>query len=112
MFEAIKVIIRYKKILSLDLQREILSLLVIFLNFQEVNIKYLAYEASTRALVLPGSEDAFKDQMREILNALEDLDPSIRRRALDLAYLMANKNNVNEIIEELLKYTETTDASM
>jgi hypothetical protein len=64
LFEAIKVIIRYKKILSLDLQREILSLLVIFLNFQEVNIKYLAYEASTRALVLPGSEDAFKDQMR------------------------------------------------
>lgn len=50
--------------------------------------------------------------MRQILNALEDLDPSIRRRALDLAYLMANKNNVNEIIEELLKYTETTDANM
>ena len=31
---------------------------------------------------------------------------------MDLAYLMANKNNVNEIIEELLKYTETTDANI
>lgn len=84
------VIIRYKKILSLDFQRQVLSLLVIFLDFDEVNIKYLSFDSSTNALVLPGSEDAFKDQMPIILKGLEDLDPSIRRRSLDLLYLMCN----------------------
>ena len=57
-------------------------------------------------------EETWRHRPRYLGNALEDLDPSIRRRALDLAYLMANKNNVNEIIEELLKYTETTDANI
>ncbi len=28
--------------------------------FQDVNVKYLAFDSSTHALVLPGSEDAFK----------------------------------------------------
>lgn len=69
-------------------------------------------DASTNALVLPGSEDAFKDQMQVILRALEDLDPSINKRALDLLYLMANQNNIHEIIEELLKYTEKTDNNL
>lgn len=82
---------------------------MIFLDFQEVNLKYLAFDSSTNALVLPGSEDALKDQMKIILKALEDLDPSIRRRALDLMYLMSNQNNIHIIIDELLKYTEKVD---
>ncbi len=109
LFEAINVIIRYKRVIMLSLQRQILSLLVIFLEFNEINVKYLALEALTNVLVLPGSEEALKAQMEKILKALDDLDPSIRRRALDLLYLMCNNNNVHEIIEELLKYTEKTD---
>ena len=34
---------------------------------------------------------------------------SIRRRALDLLYLLCNSNNVGNIIEELLNYSEKTD---
>ena len=109
LFEAINVIIRYKRVISLSLQRQILSLLVIFLDFNEINVKYLAFDSLTNVLVLPGSEEALKAQTDKILNALDNLDPSIRKRALDLLYLMCNNNNVHEIIEELLKYTEKTD---
>lgn len=90
LFEAMKVIIHYKRLIDINLQNQILSLIVIFLDFQEVNIKYLAFEASTNALVLPGSEDAFKGQMNVVLGGLDDLDPSINKRALDLLYLMGN----------------------
>lgn len=50
--------------------------------------------------------------MRTILSALENIDPSIRRRALDLLYLMCNSNNVGEIISELLKHTESQDINI
>lgn len=47
--------------------------------------------------------------MQVVLKGLDDLDPSINKRSLDLLYLMCNQNNIHEIIEELLKYTEKTD---
>lgn len=78
----------------------------------DVNIKYLAFDASTHALVLPGSEDAFKGQMSVVLGGLDDLDPSINKRSLDLLYLMGNQNNIHEVIEELLKYTDKVDANL
>lgn len=109
LFEAINVIIRYKRVIDLDLQYQVLSLVVMFLDDEESNVKYLALDAMTNVLVLPGSEDALKEQLNKILAALNDLDVSIRRRALDLLYLMCNNNNVGNIIEELLNYSENTD---
>ena len=109
LFESINVIIRYKRVIDLDLQYQVLSLVVMFLEDEESNVKYLALDAMTSVLVLPGSEDALKEQLDKILAALNDLDVSIRRRALDLLYLMCNNNNVGNIIEELLNYSEDTD---
>ena len=109
LFEAVQVIIRYKAVIDLDLQYQLLSLVVMFLEVQDVNVKYLALDSMTMVLVLPGSEDAMKEQFTKILEALKDIDMSSRRRALYLLYLMCNGNNVGEIIEELLNYSETTD---
>jgi AP-2 complex subunit alpha len=75
----------------------------------EPNIRYLALEAMTRVLVLPGADEALNDQLKNIIASLKDRDMSIRRRALDLLYLMCNYNNVGKIVEEMLNYTEETD---
>lgn len=110
LFEAIQVVIRYKSVIELDLQYQVLSIVVLFLTtVNEANIRYLALDSMTHILVLPGAEDAMNEQLKNILKSLEDLDMSIRRRALDLLYLMCNSNNVGEVIEELLQYNEKTD---
>ena len=110
LFEASQGVIRYKAVIELDLQYQVLSIVVLFLTtVNDSNIRYLALDSMTHILVLPGAEDAMNEQLKQILKALEDLDMSIRRRALDLLYLMCNSNNVGEVIEELLQYNEKTD---
>lgn len=44
------------------------------------------------------------DHLRKILVNLDHPDISIRKRALDLLYLICNPNNVSEIVEQLLGY--------
>lgn len=112
LFEAVNVIIRYKTVIDLDLQFQILSLVVVFLDAQDPNVKYLTLDTMTSILVLPGSGDVMKEQFKKILESLDDIDTSMRRRGLDLLYLMCNSNNVGEIIEELLNYSEKTDMSI
>jgi AP-2 complex subunit alpha len=106
------VIIRYKAVVELDLQYQLLNYAVMFLEVDDPNVRYLTLDSMTAVLVLPRSGDALKDQFPRILAALGDVDTSVRRRALDLLYLMCNGNNVGEIIEELLNYSERTDASL
>lgn len=112
LFEAVNVIIRYKSVIDLDLQFQVLSLVVVFLDVQDPNVKYLTLDSMTSILVLPGSGDVMKEQFKKILESLDDIDTSMRRRVLDLLYLMCNTNNVGEIIEELLNYSEKTDMSI
>lgn len=112
LFEAVNVIIRYKTVIELDLQFQVLSLVVVFLDVQDPNVKYLTLDSMTSILVLPGSGDVMKEQFKKILESLEDIDTSMRRRVLDLLYLMCNSNNVGEIIEEMLNYSEKTDMSI
>lgn len=47
------------------------------------------------------------DHLKKILVNLDHPDISIRKRALDLLYLICNRNNVSQIVEQLLGYLET-----
>ena len=66
-------------------------------------------ESMTRILVLPEADEALSEQLRAIIESLSDKDVSIRRRSLDLLYLMCNYNNVGKIVEEMLNFSEETD---
>lgn len=46
------------------------------------------------------------DHLKKILVNLDHPDVSIRKRALDLLYLICNRSNVSQIVEELLGYLE------
>ena len=43
---------------------------------------------------------------QSIINSLQDTDISIRRRSLDLLFAMCSRNNVREIVAELLDYLQ------
>ena len=45
-----------------------------------------------------------------VINSLQDTDISIRRRSLDLLFAMCSKNNVREIVAELLDYLQASPA--
>lgn len=112
LFEAIQVIVKYRAVIELDLQHQVLAHIFLFLEVPEPNIKYLTFEAMTSVLVLPGSDDLMRDHTARVIEALSDLDLSMRRRALDLLYLMCNANNVGALTEELLNYSENCDPGL
>jgi len=112
LFETINLIIYYKSVINFDLQNQVLSLMAVFMAVPQPNTRYLTLDSMTKILVLPGAEDLLSEQLKTILESLNDKDTSIRRRALDLLYLMCNYNNVGRIVEELLNYTEETEMSV
>lgn len=54
-------IIRYKAIINLDLQYQLLNYVVMFLEVDDPNVRYLTLDSMTSILVLPGSGDALKE---------------------------------------------------
>ncbi|KAG5609936.1 hypothetical protein H5410_021217 [Solanum commersonii] len=44
-----------------------------------------------------------------ILECVKDSDPSIRKRALDLVYLLVNETNVKPLTKELTEHLEVSD---
>lgn len=44
-----------------------------------------------------------------MLISCQDSDASIRKRALELVYLLVNENNVKSLTKELIDYLEVSD---
>eukprot|EP00463_Aulacantha_scolymantha_P006040 TRINITY_DN7563_c0_g1_i1.p1 TRINITY_DN7563_c0_g1~~TRINITY_DN7563_c0_g1_i1.p1 ORF type:complete len:112 (-),score=14.12 TRINITY_DN7563_c0_g1_i1:894-1229(-) len=65
-----------------------------------------------RMATVPGTLDAFKSHQNQIQTSLKDQDISIRKRALDLLYVMADKSNARPIVSQLLKYLQTAAYDM
>ena len=79
------------------------DILVMFISSSRANFRYLGLESMCRLAV----RHDLADHLRKILVNLDHPDISIRKRALDLLYLICNRNNVSEIVEQLLGYLET-----
>jgi len=78
-----------------------------FLMNRDNNIKYVALTTLARLV-----SDDFSSVQRHrgtIVECLKDPDISIRRRALDLVYLLVNKNNVRILVRELINYLMVSD---
>lgn len=70
------------------------KILVVFVQSNQANIKYLGLEAMCRL----SAKQNLADNLPYILPALVDQDISIRRRALDLLYLISNPSNASQIV--------------
>jgi len=67
-------------------------------------IRYLGLE--TMCKLVHNNEDLVEKHLSTILKSLKSNDISIKRRALDLLYLMCTQNTAKKIVEELLAYAE------
>lgn len=73
-----------------------------FLTHKENNYKYIALD--TLRDVAKFDISNVSKHKNTILSCLQDADISIKRRSLDLVYLIVNENNIKDIVKELLNF--------
>lgn len=78
-----------------------------FLSNRDNNIRYVALNMLMKALAV--DSQAVQRHRATILECVKDSDPSIRKRAVELVYLLVNKNNVKPMTKELIEYLEASD---
>ncbi|KAL7240989.1 hypothetical protein ACSBR2_006588 [Camellia fascicularis] len=78
-----------------------------FLSNRDNNIRYVALNMLMRAITV--DTQAVQRHRATILECVKDSDASIRKRALELVYLLVNESNVKSLTKELIEYLEVSD---
>eukprot|EP00794_Sanderia_malayensis_P018198 gene18198-20014_t len=76
-----------------------------YLTHRETNLRYLALESLCAMSNSEFSADAVRKHQETVIQALKnELDVSVRQRAVDLLYAMCDISNATEIVTEMLDY--------
>ncbi|KAL8534094.1 hypothetical protein ACS0TY_010203 [Phlomoides rotata] len=78
-----------------------------FLSSRDNNIRYVALNMLMKAIAL--DSQAVQRHRATILECVKDSDASIRKKALELVYLLINESNVKSLTKELVDYLEVSD---
>ncbi|KAM7464608.1 hypothetical protein LguiA_032729 [Lonicera macranthoides] len=78
-----------------------------FLSNRDNNIRYVALNMLMKAITV--DTQAVQRHRATILECVKDSDASIRKRALELVYLLVNESNVKPLAKELIEYLEVSD---
>ncbi|XP_078430450.1 AP-1 complex subunit gamma-2-like [Wolffia australiana] len=78
-----------------------------FLSNRDNNIRYVALNMLMKAIVV--DSQAVQRHRATILECVKDSDASIRKRALELIFLLVNETNVQSLTKELIDYLEVSD---
>ncbi|KAK8582847.1 hypothetical protein V6N13_069615 [Hibiscus sabdariffa] len=78
-----------------------------FLSNRDNNIRYVALNMLMKAMTVDAQ--AVQRHRATILECVKDSDASIRKKALDLVYLLVNESNVKPLTKELIEYLEASD---
>ncbi|CAM8916118.1 unnamed protein product [Rhodiola kirilowii] len=78
-----------------------------FLSNRDNNIRYVALNMLMKAISVDAQ--AVQRHRVTILECVKDSDISIRKRALELVYLLVNETNVKQLTKELIDYLEVSD---
>lgn len=111
LFEAINLVIFYASDAASYLKDQVCSLLGRFIAVKDPNIRYLGLDAMTRMAKLDGSE-AVQMHQSTVLESLKDTDISVRKRALNLVYVLTDRNNAQVIVADLLTHLAEADSAM
>ncbi|CAI9092868.1 OLC1v1028213C3 [Oldenlandia corymbosa var. corymbosa] len=78
-----------------------------FLSNRDNNIRYVALNMLMKAITV--DSQAVQRHRTTILECVKDSDASIRKRALELVYLLINESNVKPLTKELIDYLEVSE---
>ncbi|CAL0311911.1 unnamed protein product [Lupinus luteus] len=78
-----------------------------FLSNRDNNIRYVALNMLMKAVTFDAQ--AVQRHRATILECVKDADASIRKRALELVYVLLNETNVKPLAKELIDYLKVSD---
>jgi AP-2 complex subunit alpha len=112
LFEAVNLIVCWGQSGPADLRESAMKLLGRFIAVREPNIRYLGLMTMAKLAQLEGSADTVKKFQSTVSVSLKDADISVRRRALDLLFVMCDTDNAQTIVSELLEHVVLSDAAI
>jgi AP-2 complex subunit alpha len=111
LFEAVNLLISYGSDCPAHLRDHAATLLGKFVSTKDANIRYLGIETMTRLAKLEGPQVA-EHYQTDVLDSLKDPDISLRKRALNLLYVMCYEKNARDIVGELVINLPTSDSQI
>ena len=113
LFEAVNLIVIWGDAGDKSLRDAAMRLLGKFISVREPNIRYLGLMTMAR---LANLHDVDKEQIKRhqqtVLISLKDADISVRKRALNLLFVMCDESNAEVIVDELITYLVAADAGI
>lgn len=101
LIEAINLILKYGLDARKALRDIALSSLGRFIGVKDPNIRYLGLDALGRLARLEGAT-AVQEYQDKVIESLNDIDISVRKRALNLIFVMTNEYNSHHVVEQLV----------
>lgn len=105
-----------RTIISLNTEKQLrvlaVNILGKFLSHKDATVRYIALQELTRVIEIDGpgvlvNINGYKDK---ILSGLREVDPTVRKRAVELVYRMTSESNIEEIMKEVLSYIEKSES--
>lgn len=112
LFEAVNLIVCWGQSGPVQLRDGAMKLLGKFISVREPNIRYLGLMTMAKLAQLEGSVEGVKKHQATVLVSLKDADISVRRRALDLLFVMCDTDNAERIVDELVAHLVLADAAI
>jgi AP-2 complex subunit alpha len=112
LFEAVHLIVCWGSSGPQTLRDGAMKLLGKFISVREPNIRYLGLLTMAKLAQLEGSAESIKKHQATVLVSLKDADISVRRRALDLLFVMCDTDNAEKIVDELVEHLVHADAAI
>eukprot|EP00542_Grammatophora_oceanica_P017566 CAMPEP_0194033578 /NCGR_PEP_ID=MMETSP0009_2-20130614/6215_1 /TAXON_ID=210454 /ORGANISM="Grammatophora oceanica, Strain CCMP 410" /LENGTH=1000 /DNA_ID=CAMNT_0038674293 /DNA_START=103 /DNA_END=3105 /DNA_ORIENTATION=+ len=112
LFEAVNLIVVWGSSGPVQLRDGAMKLLGKFISVREPNIRYLGLMTMAKLAQLDGSAESIKKHQATVLVSLKDADISVRRRALDLLFVMCDTDNAERIVDELVAHLVLADAAI
>lgn len=113
LFESVNLIVCWGSSGPVHLREGAMKLLGKFISVREPNIRYLGLMTMAKLAQLDGgSAEGVKKHQSTVLVSLKDSDISVRRRALDLLFVMCDSDNAEKIVDELVAHLVLADAAI
>ncbi|KAL3764945.1 hypothetical protein ACHAWU_003805 [Discostella pseudostelligera] len=112
LFEAVNLIVLWGTTCPVALREGAMKLLGKFISVREPNIRYLGLLTMAKLAQIEGSVVGAKQHQATVLISLKDADISVRRRALDLLFVICDTDNADRIVDELVAHLVVADASI
>lgn len=112
LFESVNLIVAWGTTCPVAMREGAMKLLGKFISVREPNIRYLGLMTMAKLAQIEGSVEGAKKHQATVLVSLKDADISVRRRALDLLFVICDTDNAERIVDELVAHLVVADASI